>query len=270
MKRTLLLLIALAACGDDAGPNEDDAPPIGEKDVAAREDATVPSKDAGRDAAPDLLDAAMEAGPIDMSDASVPDAVVDAASFDATTDADAQASECVELGGDCQTDSCCAGSACVTTTEAPYPACAKVCNEPSECESGCCTLLAASGNDKVCVPQMYCEQEDPKAPLKGISCINDLEVYDSSGTYMGKATTSPFEDDSVCDNFGPYGEYGSHPDKMWSIGSDAYSTTLGFPAVLGCGSDWPVLAYVAKYKGKADKRVVDPDHLCDVLENSGF
>jgi hypothetical protein len=269
MKRTLLLLIALVACGDDAGPGDDESPSDLEKD-AAREDATVRGNDAGRDAAgSELLDAAMEAGPIVEPDASVADAAVDAASFDAA--ADAKAVECVQLAGDCQSDACCQGSVCVTTVDAPYPACAKTCTAASECESGCCTQLGASGEDKVCVAAMYCEEkEDPTAPLKGINCINDLEVYDSNGTYMGKASTSSFDEDSVCDSFGPYGKYGSNPDKMWSSVSDAYSSSLGFSAVLGCGSDWPVLAYVSKYKGKADKRVVDPDNLCEVLDKSGF
>ncbi|HEX5656732.1 MAG TPA: hypothetical protein VFX59_06025 [Polyangiales bacterium] len=259
MKRSLLFVLALVACGDDDGPGD---PPIpGERDARVGKSS---------DAAPAaLLDAAIEAGPAEVRDARVADAAAIDGGIDAGNDAGNDAGSCVADGEDCQLGACCDGTACVVSAEAPYPACLATCAQDSECESGCCTAL--SGSARVCAAAPYCEQEaDPTAPLTGINCYFDLQVFDSSGEYMGEASSSFFEADSVCNNTGMYGQYGSHQNNLWSIVSDAYSTTLAFSAVLGCGDDFPVLAYVSKYKGKADKRVIDPDHLCDVLENSNF
>ncbi|MET0283899.1 MAG: hypothetical protein ABW352_05495, partial [Polyangiales bacterium] len=251
MKRLVLALsLSVVACGDDAPPDEDQPQEPAPRDASRPADADT--LDAARDAAPGLLDAAIEADAGELPDASapvqVPDAngVVDAASFDAqVVDAGNDAAMCVAEGEDCQTGACCDGTACVTSTAAPFPACLETCTADSECESGCCTAL--SGSAKVCAAASYCEAEDETAPLVGVNCFGDrLEVFDSDGVTMGKASSKFFATDGVCNDTSPYGKYGSNANKLWNITSDAYSTSLAFSAVIGCGSDWPVLAYVSK------------------------
>ncbi len=272
MKRTLLFALALVACGDDS-PSADERP------AEQTKDASQATKDASPrgDAAPDLLDAAMEDGSTEAdARGPEPDATlaVDASSFDAQTrDAtvDAAASDdassmCAAEGERCDGNACCDGTACVTTSAHPYKACAKTCAEDSECESGCCANLDGA---KACALAAYCEAEpDPTAPLAGTSCYMNLNVYDHSGEYMGKATSYYSENESVCKTFAPYGKNGSGKPNMWAFDSDAYDTQIFFSATLGCGSNFPVIAYVSKFKGTSDKRVVDPDNLCKVLENS--
>jgi hypothetical protein len=279
MKRTLLLAlsIALAACGDDAGPGDEEVPSEGKKKDGAPEDAPVPRKDAGRDAAPDLLDAAMEAGPVDIPDASAPDAVVDAASFDAATvdagsDAGTDASECVAAGDRCDDPSaCCEGTSCVTSSEAAFDICAEVCTDDGDCESGCCTGLPGSGAEKVCAPQIHCDddQPDPTAPLTGVNCFDDLQIYGSNDEYLGDATADSFKMNSVCSIGGPYGKTSSK--GVFSLTSGAYSNSLAFVPEIRCSkNDFTPIAYVSQYKGDSKIRVIDPDDLCQVLDNSNL
>jgi hypothetical protein len=257
MNRTFLLALALVACGDDA-PSEDETSPVGEKDAApARRDATLPASDAS-----DLLDATLEAGPV-VTDAEVGEGRVDAAGFDA------EAASCAPAGERCDPRACCEGTACVTSSELPYRVCAPLCAEASECESGCCTGLAGSGAAKVCAPQLHCDDDapSPTAPLTDFHCFDKPKIFASDDTFLGDATASPFATDGVCNFGGPYGKF--NLDGALNINSDAYSLTLTTSATIKCEvHDFKPIAYVSRYKGKSAIRVVDPDHLCDVLDHS--
>jgi hypothetical protein len=281
MKRlSLVLSLSLAiACGDDSSADDGAPDP---KDASPTKDATLPTtNDAGKDAAPDLLDAAIEAGPApvdatveaDASTAADASEAVDAASFDAHTrqDASADAGQCVAAGESCQDDvnSCCEDTACVTSSAESFVICAQKCAEDTDCDTGCCTVLPGSP-DKVCAPQLHCAamEPDPTAPLTGVNCIKP-NVYDHNDNYMGVA--SSYGTEAVCDISSHYGpNHSLEADNVWSITGDAYEFSLYYSATIKCNDLDAPIAYISQYATDDSTRVIRLDNLCEVLDNSNL
>jgi hypothetical protein len=245
----------------DAGASGLDANLPGTPEAGAQPgDAALVPVDATGAVPSDAADSAITAHDAQVPDAGVPDAhAPDAGSVDSGTPQPPDAGEplCIERGDSCDRGSCCDNSVCVHDESGDSSHCVTPCEFPERCGDGC-------GD--------YCGAEPASFNLH---CAEPI-LLAKDGSYLGRATSSTFANEGVCNpnslygnTFGTYsihntnGPYGN----SFSQQSPYAPSNFDGPAI-ACPDEQVRIAYVNKAGSGFDD--VDPDDLCTWLSMRGY
>lgn len=243
---------------DAAGPgtSEAGAQPVDAASTPVDATVVVPPTDAA--AGP--VDSAVTAPDAEAPDAQVADAQApDASSVDAGAPLPPDAGEpvCIERGESCDRGSCCDNSVCVHDESGDSSHCVTPCELPDRCDSGC-------GD--------YCGAEPASFNLR---CADPILIA-KDGKYLGRAASSTFANEGVCNPNSQYGNtFGTFSirNKNGTYGNNfspqsPYTPTNFDGPAIACPDEQVRIAYVNKAGSGFDD--IDPDDLCSWLSTRGY